>query len=37
VRFEDYATNKMAELDSRLARVEKRLDLADPSLPPDTP
>jgi hypothetical protein len=37
VRFEDYATTKMAELDTRLERVEKRLQLSDPSLSPDTP
>lgn len=33
VRFEDYATGKMAELETRLARIEKRLDLHDPALP----
>jgi len=32
VRFENYATTKMAELDARLARVEKRLDISDPSV-----
>jgi hypothetical protein len=37
VRFEDYATGKMAELDTRLERIEKRLQLSDPSLSPDTP
>jgi ubiquinone biosynthesis protein UbiJ len=37
VRFEDYATGKMAELETRLERLEKRLDLDDPALPPATP
>ena len=37
VRFEDYATGKMAELDTWLERVEKRLQLSDPTLPRDIP
>jgi hypothetical protein len=33
VRFEGYATGNMAEPENRLSRVEKHLDLTDPSLP----
>ena len=35
VRHEQYSTEKLADLEVRLARVEKRLDLADPNIPPD--
>jgi hypothetical protein len=35
VRFEDYAAGKIAALETRLERVEKRLDLHDPTLPPE--
>jgi hypothetical protein len=31
------SSSKMAELDTRLGRIEKRLQLSDPSLSPDTP
>lgn len=33
VQHEQYATEKLAELDVRLSRVEKRLDLVDPGDP----
>jgi hypothetical protein len=35
VRFEDYATSKIADLDSRLDRVEKRLQLHETRRPLD--
>jgi hypothetical protein len=40
VHFEDYAARKMTEIETRfearLERIEKRLDLHDPTLPPES-
>jgi hypothetical protein len=33
VQHENFATTKMTELEARVERIEKRLDLVDPDLP----